>query len=411
MKSIFLTFSIITVVIFSLGVAFAPVPVFAQSTQADEQERIAELHALVSQLLLMVIELQQQLLVAMQAQALAAGPACGQAEISWEKVSGVRDYVLYRNDIEVYSGRDLKFTDTGLAPSTLYAYTIRTRNAGGLSPASLVQTITTSSQCPPSAPSIFAQAGVCGGAIRVSWNRAHDATFYEVFRGKARVFGGNTISFTDRGLRAERDYTYKVRAGNAGGLGEFSQEIEATASAVCPPLAPNAPKVGTPFLDESAAQEGILTFEIRGGSSGTKIRPERSGTVLSFVAKAKLSPIIIERVDVEFSDRPWLFLSDIAIRGGSGNTISIKPDEDAFTRIDGTSWRVRFSGLAIEVQEGRSRTISVRVTAKENKNLIDSREIDVSIPMGSVRGRDEIGVAHFGPSTNTFVKTFFVEKE
>ena len=162
--------------IFTLGVVLTPVPVFAQSIQENEQEQIEKLQALVSQLILLVVQLQQQLLAIIQAQAFAT-LSCGQTEIVWEKVSGTDEYVLYRNNREVYSGEDLKFIDTGLAPGVQYAYTVAARNAGGLGPASSVQLITTPSQCSPSVPFIWAQEGVCGGSIRISWNQIKEATF------------------------------------------------------------------------------------------------------------------------------------------------------------------------------------------------------------------------------------------
>lgn len=274
MKSIFLSFGIVIIIIFSLGVAFVPAPVFAQGVSADEQEYIEELQGIINQLVLIVVQLQQKLLILLQAQA-AATPSCAQAEVVWEKVSDADDYVLYRNNREVYSGKDLKFIDTGLAPGVQYAYTVRARNAGGLGPASVVQLITTPSQCPPSTPFIWAQEGVCGGSVRVSWNQIKQANFYELFRGDTRVFRGIATFFLDRGLSSGKEYTYKIRVGNNGGLGEFSQKIKIKASVAClptAPKAPKAPKVGAPFLNEDIIEEGVLTFSMKGSPSGVSVQ-------------------------------------------------------------------------------------------------------------------------------------------
>jgi len=414
MKSGFLFFSIITIAIFTLGAAFTPVPVFAQSIQENEQEQIEELQALLSQLILLVAQLQQQLLAIVQAQALTTY-TCGQAEIAWEKVSGASGYVLYRNGREVYSGRDLKFVDTGLAPGIQYAYTVAARNAGGLGPASLVKTITTSVQCPPPPPSLWTQEGICGGSIQASWNQAPEAHFYEVFRSKKRVFRGNTLFFLDQGLRAGRSYTYMVRAGNTGGLGEFSQEVKTKASAICPPEAPQALVVGTPFLNDSDAQEGIITFSPQERPSGVTVQSgERGKNILSFRVGAKLSPITIERVDVDIADRPWLFLSTIEIRDGSRVVASVDAEQNRFSKVGDSTYRLSFTGLAMKVAEGRSKTISVRVVAKDGLVLTEPRHMTVSIPANSVRTRDEINITHFGPGigeAGNFVKPFFVKRE
>ena len=117
---------------------------------------------------------------------------------------------------------------------------------------------------------MWAEASVCGGNIQVWWNKTQGAAFYELFRGNVRVFGGFAVSFIDRGLDTETEYIYKVRAGNSGGVGEFSQEVNIKSSAICPPLAPgapDAPRIGSPSLDDDRAEEGILTFAMHGNPS------------------------------------------------------------------------------------------------------------------------------------------------
>lgn len=403
--------------LFLAGILIAIVfafPVFAQNADTSEQGRISELQAMIVQLLKIIAELQQQLLAARQPQA-PVPFRCGQAEITWGSVSGATDYVLYRNSLEVYSGKDLRFLDKGLASGTEYAYTVRARNAGGLGPASSFQSITTSSQCAPLIPFIWTQEGlVCGGNTQVSWSRVQGASFYEVFRGDARAFSGGVLSFVDRGLTPGQNYKYKVRAGNSGGLGEFSLETSAKASVVCPPPAPKAPTVKDPRL-ESVAREGIFDIAIQGSPSRATVQSGGSGVdILSFGVSTKLSPIVIERVDVEFSDRPWLFLSVVELRDGDRAVSKIEVSQDTFVQTGDASYLLRFAHFAIKVPEGGGRTISVRVFAKEDLLLAEPREFTVSIPTNSVRGKDEAGVPHEGPSLQKapeFQKTFFVKRK
>ena len=136
--------------------------------------------------------------------------------------------------------------------------------------------------------------------------------------------------------------------------------------------------------------------------------------ILSFTASADLSPIAVDRVDVDFSDRPWLFLSSVAIQDGSRTAASIEASQSAFVQTGDDTYRLRFSSFNVEVPEDRSKTISVRVVAKDDLRLAQPRELTVSIPAGSVRGRDEIGVAHYGPGEQqaaAFQKTFFVKSK
>ncbi|HEY4509637.1 MAG TPA: fibronectin type III domain-containing protein [Candidatus Paceibacterota bacterium] len=413
MKKIALFALGIAIIVFILGVAFGPVLVFAQTADASEEAKIKELQGIVVQLLKIVADLQRQLLAVRQAQAIGA-PLCGQAEITWAKVSGAADYVLYRMGVEVYSGKNLRFTDTGLMPGATYAYTIRARNAGGLGPASPVQTITVASQCAPPAPIVWGQAGVCGGNAQIFWSRAQRADFYEVFRGNTRVFSSNTISFLDRGLSMGKSYTYKVRAGNTGGLGVFSQETSVKASVVCPPGAPLAPTIAGPLFG-SAAKEALFTVAIQKSPSGATAQSGESGVnVLAFKASADLSSVVIGRVDVQFSDRPWLFLSSVEIRDGSRTVSKIDVAESSFVKTEDHTYLLRFTSLAIAVPKDKSKTISVRVVAKDNLFVDPPKQLTVSIPANGVRARDEAGFFHQGPGVQEaaiFVKTFFVKKK
>lgn len=416
MKRLVFSFSIAILLVFALGLFAQPSFVFAQTTDASEEAHIQELQAIVVQLLSLIADLQQQLIAAYQGQVLGAS-ACAQAEIVWEEVSGAEEYILYRDGTEVYRGTELRFTDIGLMAGAQYEYTVRARNVTGLSPVSPAQIISIPSQCPPPAPFVWGQTGVCGGTIQAWWSRTQGATYYEVFRGNTRVFAGLNVSFIDRGLGIETEYIYKVRAGNSGGVGEFSQEVNIKSSAICPPLAPeapDAPRIGSPSLDDDRAEEGILTFAMHGNPSrATAQSGGGSVDILSFRTTAKHSTIIIEHVDVDFSDRPWLFLSVIELRD-NGRTVSrIEASQDAFVRV-GENNRLRFFGLAIRIGAGGSRNITVGVVPKKGLRVKDPRELIVSIPSNSVRGKDEIGVPHAGPdsiSASSFSKTFFVTKE
>ncbi len=136
-------------------------------------------------------------------------------------------------------------------------------------------------------------------------------------------------------------------------------------------------------------------------------------SILSFRVSTEYSPVVVERIDVEFTDRPWLFLSAVEIRDGSQAVAIVEVGESSFTAVEDDRYRLSFPGLAVQVGEGKTKTLSVRVVAKENLLLAEPRALTVSIPAGSVRGRDQIGVVHSGPSGEAaaaFAKTFFVKR-
>ena len=413
MKSIVFAFGVVAILTFSLGVAVQPVPVLAQASSVEEQAQIQQLQAMIAQLLNLIAELQRQVYAVTQQPfaVIPNAPACGQTEIIWKGVSGATGYVLYRNGVQVYEGKEVTFTDTKLAAGTTYTYTVRAKNAGGLGAVSETKTITTASVCPPTVPFVWAQPGVCGGTVQVTWSRVVGATLYEVYRGSTRVFGGNSTGFADSGLSPDRDHTYKARAGNAGGFGAFSTEVKAKSSAVCPPKAPEELEVGSPFLEDATLKEGILAVNINNSPSGVTVESGKDGReVLNFRVKATLSPMTIGSVQVQFSDRVWLFLQEVQIREGSRVVASVRAEQQNFTSLGASTYLASFPGLNIHLNKNQEKTVSVFVVARDHLTLAQLREIQVSIPTNSVRATDQLGITHFGPASADS-KPFFVKRE
>lgn len=66
------------------------------------------------------------------------------ASLSWTASSGAISYQLFRNGTKVYNNSATSYTDSGLAPSTSYQYTVQASNASGSSPQSPSVTATAS---------------------------------------------------------------------------------------------------------------------------------------------------------------------------------------------------------------------------------------------------------------------------
>src|SRR4030095_4632193 len=89
---------------------------------------------------------------------------------------------------------------------------------------------------PPAAPSGLTTAALSSTRIKVSWvDNSTDETKFVLTRkptagGKivTRNLPANTESYTDR-VKSKNTYCYQVRAGNAGGLSDYSNESCATA--------------------------------------------------------------------------------------------------------------------------------------------------------------------------------------
>lgn len=136
------------------------------------------------------------------------------------------------------------YTDTGLAPETVYRYRVKARNAGGESAYSN-EAAGTTLPAPPAAPSGLAAAAEGPGAVRLTWtDNAVNETAFEIERRVDGAdfallvsVGADTTSYLDTGLFPATTYTYRVRAVNAGGASSYTNSVSAT-TLVTPPPAP-----------------------------------------------------------------------------------------------------------------------------------------------------------------------------
>ncbi|NUR26957.1 MAG: cellulose-binding protein [Catenulispora sp.] len=164
-------------------------------------------------------------------------------QTSWKIIS----YVLNPGATSV-SNLDLKaiFQDAQARGSINPAHYLLDVEAGfeiwqggqGLGTNSFSVTTTTgggSDTTPPSTPSNLAVAGVSSSSASLSWSPSSDnvgVTGYRVYRNGVQVGTTGGTSFTDSGLSASTQYTYKVAATDAAGnVSAQSAGVTATTSA------------------------------------------------------------------------------------------------------------------------------------------------------------------------------------
>jgi hypothetical protein len=141
------------------------------------------------------------------------------------------------------------FTDDGLIGSTPYIYQVRSFNASGSSSRSPQAQVTTLLG-PPAAPSDLQGTAVSAFEIDLTWAdgdnqesgfsieaKSGDGEFGEVGTTDA-----NVTSFAHTGLTENTLYTYRVRAVNAVGVSDYSEEIS-VGTLILPPAVPTQLKV------------------------------------------------------------------------------------------------------------------------------------------------------------------------
>jgi len=154
--------------------------------------------------------------------------------------SGVAGYDVYRNGALIGSPTATSFTDSGLAASTSYSYTVRARdNAGNASAQSGALSVTTNApaNCStlPSVPGGLSSPSKTSSSVSLAWSAstpgANCTVQYRVFQGGTQVTQVSGTTATIGGLAASTTYSFTVAALNEFGSSAQSSALSVTTSA------------------------------------------------------------------------------------------------------------------------------------------------------------------------------------
>ena len=156
---------------------------------------------------------------------LASGETASSVKLSWSKVAGATDYVVYQNGKLSYVTKTNSVTaNKSLLPGTVYKFTVRARvNASGkyyLSPSSYAVAAKTA----PAAVSGFSAEAKTADSVTLSWKADPSAEKYQIFMvkdGKNELIASpskNATEYTYYGLEECTEYSFRIRAlGSYGG--------------------------------------------------------------------------------------------------------------------------------------------------------------------------------------------------
>jgi chitodextrinase len=157
---------------------------------------------------------------------LTASASTTSVALSWTASTDPDDavgyYTVYRNGSSVGSPTSPTLTDTGLAPNTLYTYTVSaTDTHGNTSSQSTPKSATTSPDtAPPTLPTGLTATAASSSVINLAWTPSTDdvgVAGYGIYRGGTQVATSPTASYSDTGLSPSTLYTYTVSAYDAAG--------------------------------------------------------------------------------------------------------------------------------------------------------------------------------------------------
>jgi fibronectin type 3 domain-containing protein len=215
--------------------------------------------------------------------AVAGSCGTGSINVSWNASSGATSYTLYRSGVKIYSGSNLTFSDTGLAASASYAYTVTASNSAGTS--SYAGTTPPDVSAPgactviPSVPTnLKAVAGSCStGSISISWNASSGTTSYTLYRNNTQIYNGNNLYFTDTDLAAGVSYEYSVTAKNSAGTSgpAATTPPQTTAPNACVTIPPTPTGI---IASAGACSTGSIRISWNTSSGATSYVVRRNGT-------------------------------------------------------------------------------------------------------------------------------------
>jgi uncharacterized protein len=185
------------------------------------------------------------------------------------------------------SANTTSHTDSGLSANTTYTYRVMAKNAAGNSAYSNELPVTTTGI--PAKPTELRTTSVSNTQIVIAWkDNSNNETGFRIERkvgngnfSTLTTTGANVTSFTNSGLTNNTVYTYRVRAVNAAGESDPSNELRVTTGTV--PAKPETLKVtatGTDritlsWTDKSNNEKGFRIERKTG--SGSFIRDHNGG--------------------------------------------------------------------------------------------------------------------------------------
>jgi uncharacterized repeat protein (TIGR03806 family) len=223
-------------------------------------------------------------------------------ELSWNAAtdtggSGLRDYRVYRNNALIGTVTGTSYSDTTVAPSTLYSYQVSARdNANNESSRSAASVVTTPiDETPPSAPTGLMTTAVQSTAVSLAWNAATDTggsglRDYGVYRDNTLVatVTGST-SYTDTTVAPSTTYSYQVAArDNANNESNRSTALAVTTPAdTAPPSVPTG--LTTTAVQSTAVALAWNAATDTGGSGLHDYRVYRDNVLLATVTGTSYS--------------------------------------------------------------------------------------------------------------------------
>ncbi|OPX85469.1 MAG: Exoglucanase B precursor [Pelotomaculum sp. PtaB.Bin104] len=192
------------------------------------------------------------------------------------------------NQIATVGANVTTYTDSSLSDDIRYYYRVRAYNAYGNSDYSDEDSAITTDGDEPEAPSDLSATALSSSRIKITWeDNSNNETGFKIERKRSggtysqiTTVGANVTTYTDSSLSDDIRYYYRVRAYNAYGNSDYSDEDSTITTDGDEPEAPS--DLSATALSSSRIK---ITWEDNSNNeSGFKIERKRSGGTYSQIA-------------------------------------------------------------------------------------------------------------------------------
>jgi chitodextrinase len=170
----------------------------------------------------------------------ATAISSSQINLTWNASTdnvGVIGYNIYRNGTQLTTTANTSYSDTGLSPSTTYAYAVSAYDAAGdesgqsISVSAITQPPDTETHT-HTVPANLQATAISSSQINLSWSALTDnigVIGYNIYRNGTQLTTTTNTSYSDTGLSPSTTYAYTVSAYDAAGY-ESGQSIASSAT-------------------------------------------------------------------------------------------------------------------------------------------------------------------------------------
>jgi len=181
---------------------------------------------------------------------------------------------------------------------------------------------------------------------------------------------------------------------------------------VVPSVTPSVSPTATPTPSVTPA-EGSISINLYGTpANGTQVRASQTDVaIMAFETRAYSSNMTIQRVNVDFSFRPWLYLRDVSLWDGSTLVGRINVSSSNVEEITvGSDYRVVFSGINVSVPKDATKVLTVKVSTLGSPLTGTWTGVSgekVELKAQAVRAIDTAGLNQYAPAdSNVVFRTF-----